>query len=173
MATNSVNQICESIINKVTTSCLDFHINQTPYSLHFSIRKKFSRNLTPNNFISTSSTEAEVDLLRQALLNTTNEYQTLLAMCQTELEAKNTFESECNNLREKLAETVKTETNIKALKKDNKSLSDKLENKSLDLNHLRSELESVTKEKNALLPLRHPKQTVNSRTEILKGNRKT
>ena len=149
MAINSVNEICESIINKVTTSCLDFHMNQTPYSLHFSIRKKFSRNLTPN-FITTSSTEAEVDLLRQALLNTTNEYQKLLAMYQTEPEAKHYFENECNNLREKLAETEKTETNIKALKKDNKSLSDKLENKSLDLNHLRSELESAKKEKNTL-----------------------
>ena len=40
-------------------------------------------------------------------------------MYQTELEAKHSFESECMSLSEKLAETVKTETNIKALKKEN------------------------------------------------------
>ena len=38
-----VNRICSEIIEKVSTSNLDFKMNQTPYSLHFSIRKKFSK----------------------------------------------------------------------------------------------------------------------------------
>jgi hypothetical protein len=42
----AVNRMCSEIVEKVNLSGLDFKINQMPYSLHLSIRKKFSK--TPN-----------------------------------------------------------------------------------------------------------------------------
>ena len=39
----TVNAACSEIIDKVNTSGLDYSINLTPYSIHLSIRKKFSR----------------------------------------------------------------------------------------------------------------------------------
>ena len=106
-------------------------MNQTPYSLHFSRRKKFSKQLTPTDFPSLQ--ETEIDLLRQALLNTTNEYQTLFTAFQAEHEAKSNLEIGNLNLSEALS-NEKIETNVKALKKDYKSISEKYENKSLDYN---------------------------------------
>ena len=40
----SVNQICEELIRNVTSSDLEYKMNQTPYSLFFSICKKFNKN---------------------------------------------------------------------------------------------------------------------------------
>ena len=34
---------CDEIIKKVINSNLDYKINQTPYSIYFSIRKKLSK----------------------------------------------------------------------------------------------------------------------------------
>ena len=39
-----VTQICEELIRNVTNSDLEYKMNQTPYSLFFSIRKKFNKN---------------------------------------------------------------------------------------------------------------------------------
>ena len=44
----SVDQTCESIIRHVNLSRLDYHMNQTPYSMHFSIRKKFVKGNNPS-----------------------------------------------------------------------------------------------------------------------------
>ena len=35
----AVHKMCSEIIEKVELSGLDFNINQTPYSIHFSIRR--------------------------------------------------------------------------------------------------------------------------------------
>ena len=43
---SSLDKTCEDVIRKVTTSNLDFKIKQTPYSIFFSIRKKFTKNVT-------------------------------------------------------------------------------------------------------------------------------
>ena len=49
----SVDQICESIIRQVNLSRLDHQINQTPYSMYFSIRKKFVKGHNPILYFST------------------------------------------------------------------------------------------------------------------------
>ena len=49
-------------------------------------------------------------------------------------------------LNDKLVNTEKTESNFKALKKEIKLLGEKFENKSLDFNHLKSELEKWAEE---------------------------
>ena len=43
---SSLDKTCEDVIRKVTTSNLDFKMKQTPYSIFFSIRKKFTKNVT-------------------------------------------------------------------------------------------------------------------------------
>ena len=44
----SVDQTYESIIKLVSLSKLDYHMNQTPYSMHFSIKKMFLKGHNPN-----------------------------------------------------------------------------------------------------------------------------
>ena len=51
-------------------------------------------------------------------------------------------------MNDKLADTEKTESNFKALKKEIKLLGEKFENKSLDFNHLKSELEKGAEKAN-------------------------
>ena len=51
----SIDQTCEHIVRQVCSSNLDFHMNQTPYSIYFSIRKKFIKGFSPHDN-STSST---------------------------------------------------------------------------------------------------------------------
>ena len=48
MAIIAVNKICEDLIKKVCASNLTYQINQTPYSLYVSIRKKFVKEFDPN-----------------------------------------------------------------------------------------------------------------------------
>ena len=77
----TINQQCASILDNLINSRLDFSIHQTPYSIHFSVRKKFSKHL--NNTLlndrqaSETTHETEMNQVRQALLNTTTEYQKL------------------------------------------------------------------------------------------------
>ena len=150
----TVNEECASIVDIVINSQLDFSIHQTPYSIHFSLRKKFSKN--PNKFPlkqpteSTSPNESEIDLLRQALLNTTNEYRKLYDLYHAESEAKSKLEGENHYLIETLNSAEKSVENVKKLKNETESLKEKLGNKSLEIKHLKSEVENMRKEKNSL-----------------------
>ena len=108
---NSVNQICESIVHQVTTSCLDFNMNQTPYSLHFSIRKKFSKNLTPNrSSLSSADRPAETEYLRQELLCMKNEYTKVFSFYQFEMKERMHLEE---NVKGKTATIANLKANLK------------------------------------------------------------
>jgi hypothetical protein len=79
----------------VINSGLDFSIHQTPYSIHFSLRKKFFKNPSnkttmnsPSTNTSSPSQETIVDRFRQELLYTRNEYANLYNLYAAELEAK-------------------------------------------------------------------------------------
>ena len=62
----SVDQTCESIIRQVNLSRLDYQMNQTPYSMHFSIRKKFLKGHNQNLYISSEMTkDLEIFHLKQ------------------------------------------------------------------------------------------------------------
>jgi hypothetical protein len=95
----AVNQVCASLVENVINSGLDFTIQQTPYSIHFSLRKKFSKNSSkkiPLNSPSFDSLpkETELDKFRQELFHTRNEYVKLYNMYAAELEAGCKLEGE-------------------------------------------------------------------------------
>ena len=152
----SPNQVCASIIEKVTSSRLDFSIHQTPFSLHFSLRKKFSKNssnripLDYSSSTNASLSESQDDRLRQELLNTRNEYDRLFNWYMGEQEAKSKLEVEYQKALENLASIQRSEESVKDLKKVNKSLKDIIESKDRELKHLKSEVEDIKKDKNSL-----------------------
>ena len=151
----AVNQVCASLVEHVTNSGLDFTIHQTPYSIHFSLRKKFSKNSSkriPLNSPSFDSLpiETELDKFRQELLQTRNEYVKLYNMYAAEHEARCKLEGEYKDLIENNANEEQKVANVKALRTENKSLKEKLENKSLELSNLKTDLENIKKEKNIL-----------------------
>ena len=151
-----VNQVCPSIIDNVINSGLDFSIHQTPYSIHFSLRKKFSKN--PSNKIPLNSPssyssppqETIVDSFRQELLYTRNEYVKLYNFYTAELEAKCKLEEEYKEVIANLANKEKSDVNVKTILVENKSLKEKLENKSLEFKQLKTDIENVHKDKNIL-----------------------
>ena len=75
----TVNQVCATILDNVINSGQDFSIHQTPYSIHFSLRKKYCKNSSnkiPLNSPPHTSLqqETQVEQFRQELLHTRNEY---------------------------------------------------------------------------------------------------
>ena len=65
-----VKQMCLEIIQQVDNSGLDYNINQTPYSIHFSIRKKFSKISSKKSMVNAGPDRSvQNDYLRQELLN--------------------------------------------------------------------------------------------------------
>ena len=72
---SAVHEACSKIIYNVNSSNLDYKMNQTHYSLHFSIRKKFTKisNSTTTDFGSLLNPQLSgnyIDLFCQELLNT-------------------------------------------------------------------------------------------------------
>ena len=105
----NVNHACASVIEKVIHSGLDFIMNQTPYSIHFSLRRKFSKNFTNKIPLSSPLDESppgitQIDRFRQELLHTRNEYVNLYKLygaehdegCKLEVEYKKVIESQEN-----------------------------------------------------------------------------
>ena len=150
----TVNQICAAIIECVTNSGLDFNINQTPYSVHFSLRKKLSKisskpHFTPSNSLDPKP-EHQDDRLRQELLHTRNEYVKLHDFYMMECQAKQKVEDEFKDALEKLNTIENNNRNIKTLETENKHLKEKYDHKVLEVKQLKSDLENVSKDKNSL-----------------------
>jgi hypothetical protein len=175
----AVHQMCSEIIEKVNLSGLDFTINQTPYSIHFSIRKKFSKLSRTTTPISSQEPifhdENLSDNLRRELLHTRNEYVKLYNFYNFEAEEKSKFEAELvketelkNKVEKELAEVYKrlnamelNEGQVKNLKSENMKLQDSFANKVIEFKHLKGELEEVKKDKNSLsVALKGSKQNV-------------
>ena len=105
-----------------------------------------------NSSTKTSSQETEVDLLRQALLNTTKKYQDLNNLfLLAEFDEKCRLETEYVKVTESMVNAEGDKVKVKALRKENKSLGEKLETKCLEYKHLKGELENTKKERNYLL----------------------
>ena len=85
----TVNQACAFILEKVTSSKLDFSIHQTSYNVHFSLKTKCSKN-SKNIPLDYSSpvTEPQDDRLSQELLNTRKVYDRLYNFYLFESEVK-------------------------------------------------------------------------------------
>ena len=152
----AVNQVCATILDNVINSGLDFSINQTPYSIHFSLRKKYSRNSSNKTLLNSPSLntalpqETLVDNFRQELLHTRNEYVKLYDMYTAEQEARSKLDQENKELIENLAKKEENFENVKSLRNENKSLKEKLENKRFEVRHFKTDLENEKKEKNVL-----------------------
>ena len=136
----AVNKACSDILGTVNRSKLYYKMNQTPYSLHFSIRKKFSKisTQTPTDFTSLLHPEVSQDYderLRQELLNTRNEYVKLYNFFIVEREAKDKLEAEFSVLVDKFEAKEKHEKDLKAFEAEDKKLKEKFENKCLELKH--------------------------------------
>ena len=186
----TIHQQCSEIIEKVSLSGLDYSLNQTPYSIHFSIRKKFSKFFKRGNSHQTIQTENQCqnDYLRQELLNMCSEYGKLFSFYQAETEQKLHLESELNverelkkNLEVKLDEAYQElnqkETAKSEAKRQNtelQSLKVKFENKCLEFKHLKDELDNVKKDKNALsVALKGSKQEVKEQSKAFSKERES
>ena len=132
----NVNHVCASIIETVIHSGLDFNINQTPYSIHFSLHRKLSKNSSnkiplnsPHETLSPGITNCDIDRFRQELLLTRNEYVNLHNFYEAEREERCKLEVEYKKVIERYANEEKTTENLKSLKIENSSLKSKLEEK--------------------------------------------
>ena len=127
----NVNQVCATILDNVIHSGLDFSIHQTPYSIHFSLRKKYSKNSSnkiPLNSPSPNTSlpqQTQVDNLCEELLHTRNEYVKLYNMYTVENEARCKLDKENQELIEKLAIEGKNVENANDIKIENKFLKEK------------------------------------------------
>ena len=149
----AVNKACSDILDTVNRSKLDYKMNQTPYSLHFSIRKKFSKisTQTPTDFTSLLHPEVSQDYgerLHQDLIYTRNEYVRLYNIFVAEREAKDKLEAEFSVLLDKFEAKEKHEKDFKAFEAENKKLREKFENKCLELKHHKDQVDDLKKERN-------------------------
>ena len=173
----AISNICEEIIKNVVNSNLDYKMNQTPYSLYFSIRKKLTRNYNQNNIEENKFVEDPhlVEGLRHELLYVRNEYQKLYGFYQLEMEARAKIEAELdivNNLvGEKDENNQKADLEIRQLKHNLKDLQSKYETKCVEYKQLRGEIESVSKDKNALsVALKSSKQNAKEQNKAFEKN---
>ena len=151
----AIENICEELIKKVVNSNLDYKMNQTPFSIYFSIRKKLNRNYNQNNEeIKFFEDPNLIEGLRHELLYVRNEYKKLYEFYQFEMEARTKVEAELdivNNIAEKRDESEqKAEIEIRQLKHKMKDLQGKYETKCVEYKQLKGEIESLSKDKNAI-----------------------
>ena len=105
-------------------------MNQTPYSIYFSIRKKFAKSNDGQNHMNVASEQLQIqnDLLKQEL-----EYEKLYNFYQSELERRRNLETEVKSFHSILEseEKVKKETavEIKKFGLEKKSIQERFENK--------------------------------------------
>ena len=92
-----VKQMCREIVEQVDNSGLDYSLTQTPYSIHFSIRKKFSK-ICPNRSLKRRPPgfdhSPQNDQFRQELLNMRFEYEKLFNFYQRETEETSRLKAE-------------------------------------------------------------------------------
>ena len=164
-----VNRICSEIIEKVNTSNLDFKMNQTPYSLHFSIRKKFSKRTAEeqvNQYFRGNVSEdlSQNNMLGQELLNMRNEYEKLFKFYELEMGLRSNLEKELEVQNERsdklklellranealgLKDHIEKESN--KVKAENLVYKANYENKCIEIKNLKVDMENIKKDRNSL-----------------------
>ena len=91
----SVDKTCEHLIRQVCTSKLDYHINQTPYSIYLSIRKKFVKDYKPNYPENQALPEETSD---KEIFYIKNEYAKLYDHFQASIANENVLKSDIEKL---------------------------------------------------------------------------
>ena len=154
----SVNENCEKIIRQVCNSNLDFHMNQTPYSIYFSIRKKFVRGHIPivPKAAPEEPTFCESKSLETDVFNIWHEYNKLYNIYQVSA-------SEISRLNDELAKKCDIEGTVgelkeanhrldlenKSLKNESSAIKDKHDKKCKEVKVLKDEINLVKKDKNS------------------------
>ena len=153
-----VNQICEDLIRNVTNCELDYKMHQTPLSLFFSIRKKFSKHSTGGGASSFQSHQAHhvglTENFREELFRVRNEYEKLFNFYQAGLVAYEQLKDQMHALNEELSSKnvlqKNQETEIKKLNHEAKSFGVKFEEKCKEVKQLKIEVNVLNQDKNAL-----------------------
>ena len=143
-----IDELCENIIREVCKSNLDFQINQTPYSLYFSIRKKFVKGHKPN------SAENDKSTGKETLDNIKKEYSKLYDFYQASLTTETFLKAEILRLNKesekKIEETlhVEKQSNTK-VQREIDVLKSNYDKKCCDIKALKDEIDTLKKDKNA------------------------
>ena len=152
-----VNQICEDLIRSVTNCELDYKMHQTPLSLFFSIRKKFSKHSTGGKASSLQNHQTQAGLtenLREELFRIRNEYGKLYNFYQASLGDNKQLKDQIDALREEIGSKnflqTNLETEINNLKHEAKSLGLKFEEKCKEVKQLKTDVNVLKQDKNAL-----------------------
>ena len=95
------NQICDEILRKVSSSKLNYHINQTPYSVYLTIRKKFIKEYEPINEtpIVPEENSSYVSALEKENVYIKNEFEKLARLYNACIENKASLESGMESLK--------------------------------------------------------------------------
>ena len=157
MAVYEANAICEEVIRYVNSSNLNYQVNQTPYSVHISIRKKFLKEHVGNvsrNFYPKSSCDNKINPPENELDYIKSEYKKLYAVTEKVLEEKRQLESKVKELENDLdISSIELKESITAknmIDREKKNLELKHKTACLDIKHLKAEIETLKKDKNLL-----------------------
>jgi DNA repair exonuclease SbcCD ATPase subunit len=158
----TIDEICENIIREVCKSKLDFQLNQTPYSLYFSIRKKFVRGYKRENQIKPKSPQPLTH--KTKLFKYKKEYSQLYDLYQKSVENESNLRTEISRLSSELEikddlkfhaavkleehEKVKDLT-IKGLKSDKNEFEAKYAQQCSEIKALKDEIDDLKKDKHA------------------------
>ena len=126
----SIDKTCETIIRQVCSSKLDYHMNQTPYSIYFSIRKKFVKGHSPNivenvKLYTNEATGTEPKVKENILKGE-------ISRLKLELEKKATLEEEFEKV-EAVNNAIKKELNVTKAR---------YEQQCTEMKHLRADIET-------------------------------
>ena len=151
----SIDESCEKIIRQVCKSKLDFHMNQTPYSLYFSIRKKFVKGHVPST--STENPQiCETKSQEPDVFNIWHEYNKLyyiyqdsasvIARLNDEIANKCNIEETFGELKEM---NHRLDLENKSLKNERSEMKVKYDKKCKEVKVLNDEINLVKKDKNS------------------------
>ena len=147
----------------------------TPYFIHFSIRRKFSK-ISRNSLLQTKNSQD--DSLHRELLQMQSEYEKLYNFCQFETKQKAALEAELqkevkvkNELQDELSKVyIQLNLTVRDENQAHKLVKDDLNIKSVEIKQLKNQVEELKKDKNSLsVALKGKKQEIK---EIYKANAK-
>ena len=141
----SIDETCEHIVRQVCFSNLDFHMNQTPYSIYFSIRKKFIKGFSPqDNRTDFAHQKSETEPFRtNGSVTNENILEKEIKRLKLELKKKATVEDDLNKLK-LFQKEIETENQM--LRKELLDQKNKYEHKCTEVKTLKGEIQTLKKD---------------------------
>ena len=142
------DQTFRNILDGIQRSNLNFQLQVSPFSAYISLRKSLVKDLSGTVLLPPPQATVPPPLPSPTLQTDVAKYLVRINELEKDLLAqKVNHEDVVNKCKDASA---KFEKENKALKLDNKSLSEKLDSKTLQINQLKISVEDLNKEKNAL-----------------------